>query len=477
MIRRPNYSGPKGALVQYVSFSRVDDEPLAGAGKRTATRALRLRFYAAILILDALAVILGIGLASYLRFDAALSPEAITLTAGLIPLFCFLDLGNLRPDYLNDWRRSILSMVIALAKAVLLLLFFGFILHAIGQASRLLFGYGMALTLGIAIVLRAVIVTMSSKIFRGGAVNHVLLLDGVSMDLPAGPAGQSVMEVERIDANDFNDPYLLDQLARRFADVDQLSVACRPERRRDWAMALKGISVRADILIPELDELGSVGQALVAGSSTILVSTNPLSPYDRIVKRGVDVLLAAIALAFLAPLLLVVAVAVKLDSRGPVFFRQQRVGYGNRLFLMYKFRSMRVETSDLKGGRSASRDDDRITRVGRIIRATSIDELPQLLNVLRGEMSVVGPRPHALGSLAGDQLFWHVDARYHHRHACKPGLTGLAQVRGLRGATHKREDLVSRLQADLEYLNNWSIWRDILIMLSTVRVIVHRNAY
>ena len=235
MIRRPNYSGPKGALVQYVSFSRVDDEPLAGAGKRTATRALRLRFYAAILILDALAVILGIGLASYLRFDAALSPEAITLTAGLIPLFCFLDLGNLRPDYLNDWRRSILSMVIALAKAVLLLLFFGFILHAIGQASRLLFGYGMALTLGIAIVLRAVIVTMSSKIFRGGAVNHVLLLDGVSMDLPAGPAGQSVMEVERIDANDFNDPYLLDQLARRFADVDQLSVACRPERRRDWA--------------------------------------------------------------------------------------------------------------------------------------------------------------------------------------------------------------------------------------------------
>ena len=176
-------------------------------------------------------------------------------------------------------------------------------------------------------------------------------------------------------------------------------------------------------------------------------------------------------------MLLVVAVAVKLDSRGPVFFRQQRVGYGNRLFLMYKFRSMRVETSDLKGGRSASRDDDRITRVGRIIRATSIDELPQLLNVLRGEMSVVGPRPHALGSLAGDQLFWHVDARYHHRHACKPGLSGLAQVRGLRGATHKREDLVSRLQADLEYLNNWSIWRDILIMLSTVRVIVHRNAY
>ena len=105
--------------MQYVSFSRVDDTPQAGAGKRTATRALRLRFYAAILTLDAFAVMLGIGIASQLRFDVALSSEAITLIAGLIPLFCFLDLGNLRPNYLNDWRRSILSMVIALAKAIL----------------------------------------------------------------------------------------------------------------------------------------------------------------------------------------------------------------------------------------------------------------------------------------------------------------------------------------------------------------------
>jgi len=460
--------------VQYVSFSRVDGDAPADAGKRTITRALRLRFYAAILMLDAVAVMVGVALASDLRFDLLLTSETATLIGGMIPLFCFLDLGNCRPDYLNDWRRSILSMTVALTKAALLLLFFGFILHAIGQASRLLFGYGMILTLVVAIALRAAIVGLSSRTFHGGAVNHVLLLDGVSMEMPAG---KSVIEVERIDAKDFNDPYLLDQLARRFADVDHLSVACRPERRRDWAMALKGISVRADIIIPELDELGSVGQALVAGSSTILVSTNPLSPYDRILKRGVDMLLAVIALAFLAPLLVTIAIAVKLDSRGPVFFRQQRVGYGNRLFLMYKFRSMRVEASDAQGGRSAARDDDRITRVGRIIRATSIDELPQLLNVLRGEMSVVGPRPHALGSLAGDQLFWHVDARYHHRHACKPGLTGLAQVRGFRGATHKREDLVSRLQADLEYLNNWSIWRDFLIMLSTIRVIVHRNAY
>jgi exopolysaccharide biosynthesis polyprenyl glycosylphosphotransferase len=463
----------RGYLVQIVSFSRVGEDTQEGDARST-TRALRLQYYVAMLVADAIAVMLAMTLGSLLRFDMPFSPEAATLILGLVPFFCFFDLANMRPDYLSDWRRSIVSMMIALGKAVLVLLFFGFLLHAIGDASRLLVGYGVALSLVVALVLRTLIVTLSTRAFQGGAVNHVLLIDGVAMDIPAG---QSALQIERIDGSDFNNPYLLDQFARRFADVDHLTVACHADRRRDWAMALKGIGTRADIIIPELDDLGSVGHAMVAGSSTILISTDPLGPYDRIVKRAVDLVLAVSALAFLLPLLLMIAIAVKLDSRGPVFFRQQRVGYGNRLFMMYKFRSMKVETSDARGGRSASRDDDRITRIGRIIRATSVDELPQLLNVLRGEMSVVGPRPHALGSLAGDQLFWHVDARYHHRHACKPGLTGLAQVRGFRGATHSREDLVSRLQADLEYLNNWSLWRDIMILLSTVRVIVHRNAY
>nr|WP_253072612.1 sugar transferase [Sphingomonas sp. H160509] len=171
------------------------------------------------------------------------------------------------------------------------------------------------------------------------------------------------------------------------------------------------------------------------------------------------------------------ALVIKCDSRGPIFFRQQRVGRGNALFEVFKFRSMRVEQSDASGTVSASRDDVRITRVGRVIRATSIDELPQLLNVLFGSMSIVGPRPHALGSLAGQQLFWEVDERYWHRHALKPGITGLAQVRGFRGATHERSDLTRRLQADLEYIIGWSVLRDFAILISTVRVVVHRNAF
>src|SRR3546814_2980638 len=141
--------------------------------------------------------------------------------------------------------------------------------------------------------------------------------------------------------------------------------------------------------------------------------------------------------------MLAVAIAIKLESRGSVFFRQERLGRGNRLFLVYKFRSMRVEKCDENGDRSTARDDDRITRVGQFIRRTSIDELPQLWNVLRGEMSLVGPRPHALGSRAGGAPFWDVDRRYWYRHATKPGLTGLAQVRGYR----RSEEHTSELQS------------------------------
>jgi lipopolysaccharide/colanic/teichoic acid biosynthesis glycosyltransferase len=144
---------------------------------------------------------------------------------------------------------------------------------------------------------------------------------------------------------------------------------------------------------------------------------------------------------------------------------------------MYKFRSMRVAAADREGQTSARREDDRITRVGALIRRTSIDELPQLINVLKGEMSIVGPRPHALGSQAGTKLFWEIDQRYWTRHALKPGLTGLAQVRGLRGATDLEADLSRRLVADLEYVDGWSLGRDVRIVLRTLSVLTHDRAY
>jgi lipopolysaccharide/colanic/teichoic acid biosynthesis glycosyltransferase len=144
---------------------------------------------------------------------------------------------------------------------------------------------------------------------------------------------------------------------------------------------------------------------------------------------------------------------------------------------MYKFRSVRHADIDADGHESIGRGDARLTAVGRFIRRTSIDELPQLWNVLKGDMSLVGPRPHAIGSQAGDKLFWQVDERYWQRHALKPGLTGLAQIRGLRGPTQIEADLVARLDADLEYLDHWSLWRDIRILLATLRVVIHNRAF
>nr|WP_276589020.1 sugar transferase [Sphingomonas sp. GC_Shp_6] len=198
---------------------------------------------------------------------------------------------------------------------------------------------------------------------------------------------------------------------------------------------------------------------------------------NRLLKRAFDLTVALAALALLWPLLLVVAVAIRIDSPGPIFFRQPRMGRGNGLFAILKFRSMRDDLCDRAGDRSTERGDPRITRVGRIIRATSIDELPQLLNVVIGDMSIVGPRPHALGSLAGDRLFWEVDPHYWDRHAIKPGITGLAQVHGFRGATVAERDLQNRLRADVAYMRGWSIWRDIRILIGTAGVVFHRNAF
>jgi lipopolysaccharide/colanic/teichoic acid biosynthesis glycosyltransferase len=244
-----------------------------------------------------------------------------------------------------------------------------------------------------------------------------------------------------------------------------------------WSTALKGVDIEGEVIAPELDEVGALGLKHFGTSSTLLVAKSPLRGIDRALKRAFDLALTIAALPFLLPIMLLVAIAVRLDSPGPILFRQKRLGLGNCIFEVYKFRSMYAEKGDAFGSISTGREDNRVTRVGRIIRATSLDELPQVFNVLLGDMSIVGPRPHPILCKAEDQLFWDIDLAYWHRHAVKPGITGLAQVRGFRGATEKTAQFTNRLQADLEYLEGWSVWRDIIIIIATFRVIVHRNAF
>ena len=193
-------------------------------------------------------------------------------------------------------------------------------------------------------------------------------------------------------------------------------------------------------------------------------------------KRMQDLVLGLIALVLLAPVMALIALAIRLDSPGPIFFRQRRHGFNQEEIVVWKFRSMRQETADATASRQVTHDDDRITRVGKFIRNTSLDELPQLLNVIAGEMSLVGPRPHAIGMKTGHVESARLVAEYAHRHRIKPGMTGWAAVNGSRGPLHTAQDVRRRVQLDIDYVERQSLWMDLWIMAVTVPVLLGDRA-
>ena len=438
-------------------------------------RRLRLRFYVVLFASDIMALGTGFSIGRSIAAARGLTVESFALLMAILPVYLMLGTRTYTADTLERWRSATWRAFGNLLTAFLLTIFVAFLLKEVSPISRLSTGIMFLCSSALLLLSRSVIGVWSDRVFGGSAMSRMLIIDGVNIPLPDG---LKIISTERIESQGSTiHPLALDRLARQLKGIDEVFVACPPERRGDWSTVLKGTSVKSEVLIPELDTIGVIGNKHFAGVATVLVSAGGLQLRDRIVKRVLDLAIAVPAVLFLAPLFALVAILIKLDSRGPVFFIQSRVGEGNHLFSMFKFRSMRQALADSDGNVSTARDDVRVTRVGKFIRSTSIDELPQLFNILRGDMSFVGPRPHAMGSLAGDQLFWEVDRRYHHRHVCKPGLTGLAQVRGFRGATHRREDLVARLDADLEYVNGWSLMRDVIILFATLKVVVHRNAF
>jgi exopolysaccharide biosynthesis polyprenyl glycosylphosphotransferase len=424
-----------------------------------------------------MAILAAFALGSLARFGDLSDGSSIDMAVVALPLFLgtALNSGAYSIEVLKTNRIGISRAWGALVFTFCTLLLVFYYLRVLQDVSRLAIGIGMLGSFVLVGLLRALASVVIHHVSSGAITSELVILDDVSFPAPA--------DSHVIDAHDnglspdLRDPMMLDRLAKRLKGVDRVVIACRPQAQRAWAMLLKGANIRGEVVATEFDAVGAIGISSLAGRTTLLVATGPLSLRNRLVKRAFDLCFAVPALILLAPMLLLTAIAIKLDSRGPVFFKQMRVGRGNELFAVFKFRSMRVDQCDADGTVSTRRDDDRITRVGALIRMTSIDELPQLLNVLFGSMSIVGPRPHALGSLAGQQLFWEVDERYWHRHALKPGITGLAQVRGFRGATYRRDDLTRRLQADLEYIAGWSVLRDFKILLSTITVVVHKNAF
>jgi Undecaprenyl-phosphate glucose phosphotransferase len=263
----------------------------------------------------------------------------------------------------------------------------------------------------------------------------------------------------------------------RAGRVDQVFVALswqKDERLRAVVqrLAVTPITIR---LAPDLAAFTYAGHSLVqiAGLPMLHIFDRPISGWSWFLKTTSDYALATLFLIVLSPLMLIIALAIKLDSCGPILFRQYRVGFNDTPINVWKFRTMHATRADLVGPLVlVTRDDPRVTRVGRFLRRLSLDELPQLFNVLRGEMSIVGPRPHPLGARACDQLYEEAVERYAARHRVKPGITGWAQVNGWRGETDTFVKIQKRIEHDLYYIDNWSIWFDLLIVARTVAILL-----
>lgn len=266
----------------------------------------------------------------------------------------------------------------------------------------------------------------------------------------------------------------LAELARR-GEVDQvlISVPNLPAQRlHDIVDGLSAVSVDVSLIPPEAIELAPDYRVHLLGSLPVLnLWQRPFRDINEFVKRGEDLLLGGIAFVFLAPLMGIAALLVRMSSPGPVLFVQPRVGFNNEVINVLKFRTMYADRTDVGARETTTKDDPRVTPVGKVLRKLSIDELPQLLNVMKGDMSLVGPRPHALEMRVGDRYYQDAVRGYAGRHRVRPGITGLAQVKGLRGEIRTVERAKRRVELDKEYIDRWSLWLDIYIMIATVRAV------
>lgn len=438
----------------------------------------RICLYMMLAALDGAAIAMGLALASLLLFGDALGWQSARLTGIFAPLFVAFALSQ-RAYSLEALAspgrgalRSMLSLLLATGLAL-------FMLHQIGVLhvfNGRLIACGVVLAAPLLVLARNGMRFLSDWALQNHPVSELVIADDVPV---TGAAHQLVVSANHAGlAADLSNPLMLDRVGQLVKNVDRVTIACPSDREESWTLILRGTGVTGEVRTssPSSPDL-PFGSEPVDTLADRREAFRLPSAEEVVLKRLLDLFIVIPAILFFAPLLIAVAVAIRLDSPGPILFTQERIGRGNRLFRMYKFRSMHAERSDPDGHVSASRDDDRVTRVGRWLRATSMDELPQLLNILMGSMSLVGPRPHALGSTARGKLFWDIDRRYWLRHACAPGLTGLAQVRGYRGATDQWSDLENRLASDLEYMRNWSLWLDLVILVRTFGVVVHRNAF
>ena len=448
---------------------------------------------------DVAAVIIGSVISYYFRFNTIILKEQYLQATVLAVVFTVLIFFTSK--IYRSWRTApilkiIINSAVSLSKVFLMLILVAYVTKTSDSYSRQWLIVWFVVSLFLLSINRSLIYSLLRYLRRRGwNIRRIILIgDGEAIKklvnrLREAPwLGIDIKYIIDIDGNkeekyrviDTNSE--IDGLSKLIHEnkIDELWLALAPDEK----IKLRKLfyEIRHEIValrwLPNLENFNQFSNSLpkLYGIPVIDLEVNRITGFNSFVKLVEDYILATIFLIVAAPCMVLIAAAIKAQGQGPVIFKQLRHGWNGEEIEVWKFRSMRhADGEKTEPYRQASKNDYRITKLGKIIRATSLDELPQLINVLQGKMSIVGPRPHPVEL---NKSYMEEIDKYMHRHKVKPGITGLAQVRGWRGETKKIEDMKKRIESDLEYIDTWSLWLDIKILARTiVAVITAKNAY
>lgn len=441
-------------------------------------------------IVDALALAFAGVVAYWMRFGTDELHERYTLAIAIMVLLVIL--LNIMQGAYTRWRITRIStllgklllvwMVVAILAASII-----YFAHAADRYSRLWVGFTLLISFAISGGVRILAQFLLRQARRRGLARRPVFMIGpgdqlirVARGMRSSPAeGYSIAGVARLSNN--VDAASLQGLSQRISRSGAREVwICVPLEMgnvvRSILFSLRNLTAEIRF-IPDFQDMRLLNHQMseVAGRLAIDLSVTPIDGMARIIKRFEDLVLGFIFFAISLPICIVIAVLLKMQSPGPVLFKQYRMGVNGKHFKVYKFRSMEIHDEESGQVTQATRGDPRITPFGAFLRRTSLDELPQFYNVLQGRMSIVGPRPHAL---VHNDYYKELVESYMKRHKVKPGITGWAQVNGFRGATETVEKMEKRVEHDLWYIDNWSIWLDLrIIALTIIKGFRGPNAY
>lgn len=471
---------------------------LGDRGLRTRKGSVSLRFLCRSLIpLDALLVAVAAVAAYEAAFssDAAFPRYAVLAAFGALLTLNFFVLGGLYSRRIFDRPYAALAKTAGLWTAVVVLIVgAGQVAGIAGPSSRFWAFAWLGFGLGGLVPLRFAVFALAARWAAQGRLGKRVAILGdpglarrLAQHFAKNPSeGVHVAGIFSVESDKGSMPLDgdLDVLVARLRSESIDAVILAPLNRseaelRDIYRRLSEVPVNV-WLCPggTAFSLVDADTSYFAGIPAFNVMKRPLEGPGAMVKEVEDRVLGLLITLLISPLLLGIALCIKLDSKGPVFFRQKRRGYNNEIIEVFKFRTMYHEKTDYDGDRLTQRNDPRVTRFGAVLRRWSLDELPQFLNVLRGDMSIVGPRPHALNSKAGSQYYQDAVPLYDARHRVKPGITGLAQIRGWRGPTETVRQIRMRVEHDLYYIDHWSLWLDLkIIFLTAFKGLRSENAF